>query len=62
MLREPCVAGSNPAPLINEWVAQSVEQRIKKSVLFLCGVLAKVASWPHKPKVVGSSPTSATNS
>lgn len=34
MLREPCVAGSNPAPLINEWVAQSVEQRIKASCIF----------------------------
>lgn len=34
MLREPCVAGSNPAPLINEWVAQLVEQRIKASCIF----------------------------
>ena len=34
MLREPCVAGSNPAPLTNEWVAQLVEQRIKASCIF----------------------------
>ena len=34
MLREPCVAGSNLAPLTNEWVAQSVEQRIKASCIF----------------------------
>ena len=34
MLREPCVAGSNPAPLTSEWVAQSVEQRIEASCIF----------------------------
>ena len=34
MLREPCVVGSNPAPLTNEWVAQLVEQRIKASCIF----------------------------
>lgn len=34
MLRRPRVAGSSPAPLINKWVAQLVEQRLKKSVLF----------------------------
>lgn len=35
MLREPCAAGSNPAPLTNEWVAQLVEQRIKKRLVSL---------------------------
>ena len=33
MLREPYVAGSNPVPLTNEWVAQLVEQRIKASCI-----------------------------
>lgn len=61
MLREPCVAGSNPAPLTNEWVAQLVEQRLKKSVLYLCRVLAVVASVAHNHEVGSSNLSSAPN-
>lgn len=60
-LREPCVAGSNPAPLTNEWVAQLVEQRLK-SVLFLCRVLAVVAGVAHNHEVGSSNLSSAPNS
>ena len=60
MLREPCVAGSNPAPLTNEWVAQLVEQRIKASCFF-CRVLAVVASVAHNHEVGSSNLSSAPN-
>ena len=61
MLREPCVAGSNPAPLTNEWVAQLVEQRLKKASCFFCRVLAVVASVAHNHEVGSSNLSSAPN-
>ena len=62
MLREPCVAGSNPAPLTNEWVAQLVEQRLKKKrLVFFCRVLAVVASVAHNHEVGSSNLSSAPN-
>ena len=45
----------------HSWVvAQLVEQRIK-SVLYLCRMLAEVASLAHNQEVVGSNPSPAPN-